>query len=179
MNTALIFNSIRQIENDHKLSQPQVDSTNAILDACAKCNVIDKRHIAYILATAYHESKLKPVEESHGSRDGRSYNNPDKETGQIYYGRGFVQLTHKANYQTFGDLLNVDLVHHPEMAMQVDYAAEIIVRGMKGGLFTGVGLSKYFNDTVNDAINARRIVNGIDCAVLIKGYYDHILPSLA
>lgn len=178
MEIDVLFKSLRSLEVDRKLDQIQVDSVNAILDACTKFHVINPSQIAYILATSYHESRLKPIEESHGSRDGRPYNQPDAVTGLTYYGRGFVQLTHKANYQTFGDLLNVDLVHHPEMAMNVDYAAEIIVRGMKGGLFTGVGLDKYFNVDKTDAINARRIVNSLDCATLIKGYWDHIIGAI-
>jgi predicted chitinase len=31
-----------------------------------------------------------------------------------YYGRGLVQLTWRNNYKKMGDLLGLDLVHHPK-----------------------------------------------------------------
>lgn len=159
-----------------KLSQPQVDSVNAILDGCNKHAVTDLHQISYIIATAYHEARLKPVEEI-GKGKGHPYS--VLINGKGYWGRGLVQLTWVGNYKTFGTLLGIDLVNRPELAMQTDIAAEIIVTGMKGGIFTGVGLSKYFNANGNDPINARRIINGTDCASLIAGYYSHIFDGLS
>lgn len=174
MDETKLFNAIRSITSDKKLSQTQVDSIHAILGSCAKHGVTDDNQTAYILATAYHESRFKPIEEI-GKGNGRPYSKLIN--GHGYWGRGYIQLTWKDNYKTFGDLLHIDLVNRPELALNVDYAAEIIVVGMQKGMFTGVGLSKYFNDKVNDAINARRIVNGLDCANLIAGYYSHILTG--
>lgn len=173
MNQTLLFNSLRQINGE--LSQWQVDSVNAILQECANHAVTDAHQIAYILATCYHESRLKPISEI-GAGKGHPYGIPDPITHQTYYGRGFVQLTWKGNYQEFGNLLKIDLVNHPELALQTNYAAQILVIGMKGGLFTGVGLNKYFGVT-QDPINARKIINGLDCASLIAGYYQHILAA--
>jgi len=175
MNETNLFSALRTLAGS--LSQTQVDSVNAILEACAKHAVTDDRHISYTLATCYHESRLKPISEI-GQGHGHPYGVPDSVTGQTYFGRGFVQLTWKANYAQFGKLLGIDLVNHPEFALQIDYAAEIIVIGMKGGLFTGVGLHKYFNDTMTDPVNARRIINGTDKSELIVGYYEIILKSI-
>lgn len=175
MNETNLFNAIRSITVDKKLSQIQVDSINAILEACTKYSITDIRHIAYILATAYHESRFKPIEEiGHGM--GRAYGAPIR--GKVYFGRGFVQLTWLDNYKSFGQKLGIDLVNSPELALNVKYAADIIVLGMKQGSFTGAALNKYFNEHSTDAINARRIVNGIDCANLIAGYYSHIIEGL-
>lgn len=176
MNLPSLFNSLRSLAGS--LSQEQVDSVNAILSACTIHGVTDDRQIAYTLATCYHESRLKPISEI-GKGVGHSYGIADTVTGQTYYGRGFVQLTWKSNYAEFGRLLNIDLVNHPELVLNIPTAAEIIVIGMKGGLFTGVGLGKYFNDAVTDAVNARRIINGTDCAQLIAGYYAHIFEGIS
>lgn len=175
MNEANLFNALRSITADKHLSQIQVDSTQAILEACTANIIIDNRKIAYILATAFHESRLKPVEEI-GRGTGHDYGKLIN--GHAYYGRGFVQLTWKSNYETFGRLLKIDLVGNPALALNIDYAASIIVIGMSKGLFTGAGLNKYFNDKIQDSINARKIVNGLDSAKLITGYYDHIFDSI-
>lgn len=175
MNETNLFNALRSITSDKKLSQLQVDSVHAISEACKKYNVTEQRQIAYVLATAFHESRLKPIEEiGHGA--GHPYGKFIN--GHVYYGRGYVQLTWRDNYATFGKLLNIDLVNRPELALNIDYAADILVLGMRDGLFTGVGLSKYLTATKNDPLNARRIVNGTDCAILIRGYYQHILSSI-
>jgi putative chitinase len=172
MQAEKLLNSLRKLAGS--LSQIQVDSVNAILSACNKHLVTDDNQIVYVIATAYHEARLKPVKEV-GLGHGYPYGIADKETKQTYYGRGFCQITWKSNYQTFAKMLNVDLVHNPDLAMQPDYAAEIIVIGMKNGLFTGKRLSNYFTGTTNDPINARRIINGIDKAELIATYYKTIL----
>ena len=172
-----LFDAIRSILGP--LSQPQVDTVNAILLSCENHGVTDHRQIAYIIATGIHECGLKPIPESLGSRQGRKYNNPDPVTGQTYYGRGIVQLTWKDNYQTFGNLLHLDLIHNPDLALQIPTAAEIAVIGMKGGMFTGVGLSRYFNDTRTDAVNCRKVINGLDQANLIAGYYDKVFNATA
>lgn len=162
--------------SDRKLSQVQVDSVHAILESCNKHSVTDKRQIAYILATAFHESRLKPIEEiGHGA--GHPYGKFIN--GHVYYGRGYTQITWLDNYKTFSKILGIDLVNRPELALVPEYAAEIMVIGMNGGMFTGVGLKKYFNENVTDPINARKIINGLDCATLIAGYYSHIINSLS
>lgn len=176
MNETNLFNTLRSILG--ALQQIQVDSTHALLASCTKHNVSDNRHIAYILATACHECGLRPIEEHLASREGHSYNNPDPTTGQTYYGRGLVQLTWKGNYGTFGTLLGIDLIHHPELALVPYNAAEIAVIGMKDGRFTGVGLSKYFNDEKTDWVNARKIINGLDQADRIAGYGLKIFEAI-
>lgn len=49
---------------------------------------LNNRQLAYILATAEHESLFRPIKEVDGAE--RSYN--------PYFGRGYVQLTLKENY---------------------------------------------------------------------------------
>jgi len=64
----------------------------------------------------------------------------------------------------FSKILGVDLVWHPDRALETGIAQKIITIGMRDGKFTGVGLSRYINDSKCDFYNARRIVNGMDHA---------------
>jgi len=70
-----------------------------------------------------------------------------------YFGRGFIQLTWRGNYQSVGDKLGVDLVSTPDLAMNPTVAAR--------------ALALYFRDNgVAEAANrqdwraVRRLVNG-------------------
>ena len=69
------------------LSQPQVDGFEAILDEWEKRRLTDLRWLAYIMATAWHETaqRMQPIEEF-GRGRGKAY-------APTYYGRGFVQIT--------------------------------------------------------------------------------------
>ncbi len=188
MNLPNLFDAIKQIGKNAPLQQVQVDSVNAILASCAKHGVTIPAQIAYVLATAYHECRLKPIAEI-GKGKGRPYGGmididangkhvPYTSPNQLYYGRGMVQLTWRANYKAFGNLLGIDLLNNPDLALEIPNAAEIIVIGMKGGMFTGVGLSKYITATATDFVSARKIVNGTDCNTLIAGYAEHILAGM-
>ena len=44
--------------------------------------------------------------------------------GPLYKGRGFIQLTGKANYRTYGKALGLDLLRHPELAENPRNAVE-------------------------------------------------------
>lgn len=47
--------------------------------------------------------------------------------GYRYRGRGYIQLTGRENYETFGKLIGVDLVNNPDLAAMPNYAAQIAV----------------------------------------------------
>lgn len=47
--------------------------------------------------------------------------------GAKYKGRGFIQITGKANYANAGQALGIDLVNNPELAARPDVAAKIAV----------------------------------------------------
>ena len=155
------------------LSQDQVTALNSLLDAIeADAEMSDIRWVAYALATVRHETAntYRPIEE-YGKGHGKPYGHKDSDTGQAYYGRGLVQLTHRENYKKLGDLLEIDLVHHPELALEIDTAYQILSLGMRNGLFAkGQTLSRYIHDDVCDYLHARRIINAMDKAELIAGY---------
>lgn len=133
----------------------------------------DQRWVAYLLGTIRHETAFTfaPVAE-YGRGAGHLYGIPDPQTGQTYYGRGYVQITWKDNYDKFSKLVGTDLVNHPDDALNAPVAYKIASYGMVHGSFTGVDLEKYINSEGCDYFNARRIINGTDCAEVIAGYAE-------
>lgn len=171
------YSKIRESLFSGKLTQSQVDGINFILNEFNPD--ADIRFVAYVLATAYHETwqTMKPIEEVGKGRK-RAYGEPDPNTGKVYYGRGFVQLTWMNNYATVGHKIGVDLVGNPDAALQLDIAAKILASGMTLGLFTGKKLSDYFTSGFSNWINARRIVNGLDKAEQIAIYGKKFYTAL-
>lgn len=84
--------------------------------------------------------------------------------GWTYRGRGYVQITGRANYRTFSKRLALDLEAEPDLAMEPRIAATILFDGMELGLFTGRALADYIDSGRADYVSARRIVNGLDKA---------------
>lgn len=171
------------------LSQDQVNGLIVILEAWKKVGSGKLRDLAYILATAKHEtaSTMQPVRETLAGTDAKAKERLTKawkagKLGQVktpywntgFFGRGYVQLTHEDNYRKAGEKLGLDLVADPSKAMIPEVAALILVRGMGEGWFTGKKLA----DFPSDFVESRRIVNGTDRATLIAGYAYAFLQSL-
>lgn len=158
-------------------NQAQVDGLNSIIEGCITRKVYDLRKVAYILATTYHETAktMKPIPE-YGKGKGYDYGKKLKmsrkpyDLPHLYYGRGYVQLTWYENYDNMGKILGVDLLNNPDLALDKEIAAFILIEGMNRGSFTGKKLDGYFNNTTTDWTSARKIVNGMDKADLIAGY---------
>lgn len=148
--------------------------TQLILKEC-RAHGLSNAHAAYVLATAKWETNhtMKPVREAYWlSETWRKANL----RYYPWYGRGFVQLTWYENYVKAGKILGIDLTTDPDVAMQADIAAKVIVRGMKDGWFTGKKLADY--TTYKDM---RRIVNGTDKAAEIAAIaveYEAALQSV-
>lgn len=158
------------------LSAQQLQSIMHIVGAFHQYGDGDGSKLAYILATAWHESRLKPIKEIRAVQGTPLYNQQNGYWNTGYYGRGFVQLTHLSNYQKMSSFLGVDLVNNPNLALQSEYASKILVYGMYNGSFTGKQLSDYIGGgKTNDFYNARRIVNGLDKAQLINDYAKAIV----
>lgn len=171
INREIFFDKVRPMFGGG-LSQGQVDGMNAVLTAWESRAEpdADLRHLAYPLATDKWEtsSTMLPIEE-YGKGSGMSYGKPDPQTKQTYYGRGYVQLTWRDNYAKADKELGLSgdesLEWHAENALDPIIAAEVMFQGMEEGWFRSdtsgkQTLSRYFNDTVNDAFNAREIING-------------------
>jgi hypothetical protein len=65
-------------------------------------------------------TRFKPIHEYGTPNDWAGYDG-----GADYAGRGYIQLTHKYNYQAAGDALGIDLVGNPDLALDPDIAARI------------------------------------------------------
>ncbi len=127
--------------------------------------------IAYVMATVKHETaQTYTTISEYGKGFAHDYGKQDPITKQIYYGRGYVQLTWKRNYEMFGEILKQDLVNNPDLELRPDISYETMVIGMTRGLFTGRKLTDYINDCKTDYVNARKIINGLDDAELIAGF---------
>jgi putative chitinase len=169
------FDSIRYYLAGGSLTSQQVDGCNVLLDWYDNSNPpiperhhLDDRMFAYCLATAWHETAftMQPVTEYGGEAylKGKPY--------YPWYGRGYVQLTWDYNYQKQDDKLGLkgSLMANPDLALDPPTAARIIFEGMADGDFTGKKLADYFTASETDWYNARRIVNGTDCATTIAKY---------
>src|SRR5688572_1317960 len=108
-----------------KMTQGQVNGIEAILNEWDKSGLTDKRWLAYILATAYHETAttMQAIRE-YGFGKGKAYGKPHPKTGHIYAGRGLVQITWYENYLKMGKILGIDLVNNPDLALNIDVAVK-------------------------------------------------------
>jgi putative chitinase len=199
-NRDVFFNVVRGTLFHGSFTQQQVDGMDAILDAWEDNPRSDNlKHLSYPLATTAHETgfTMAPIEE-YGKGQGMDYGAADPETGQTYYGRGYVQLTWRDNYARADEELNIgpedSLEWHAERALDHYVAAEIMFQGMEEGWFRGDDkgrqtLDRYFSDTKDDSYGAREIINGdkskvpswsggVSIGNLIKGYHIQFLAAL-
>lgn len=149
----------RSSSNEFGISKDE--SVQLIVRECLRNNVRDPKQIAYILGTAQHETaNFSRTREIDGERQARRLG---YEGGATYSGRGYVQLTHKSNYQKMDEALGLDgaLVRNPSLASRPDIAAKILVVGMRDGIFTGKPLDRFIGEGVHDPFGARRVVNGV------------------
>lgn len=80
--------------------------------------------------------------------------------GFRFCGRGWPQLTGRANYSNFSQLIGINLVANPDALLQPSVSAKVLITGMLEGTFTGKKLGDYFTKSKQDATHARAIVNG-------------------
>jgi len=171
------------------LSQEQRRGMTQLLSRLTSDPAIsDVRWAAYMLATVKHEcaETWQPIEEF-GKGAGHSYGELVEVTDGFgnkrqnrYYGRGYVQLTWKENYQTMGHALGMgdQLMMAPERALDPTIAYNILSYGMRMGSFTGKKLADYITSNRADFVNARRIINRADQAEKIAHYALQLQTAL-
>lgn len=175
------------------LTPEQQRNINTIVKSCIKYGVTNKKLQAAILATISKESNFIPHPEnlnysiqninrvwpkvdnetaqelSHNPEKlgnyiyGNRYGNAPNE-GYKYRGRGFNQITFKANYERFGKLLNLDLVNNPDLLNDPQIAAAAAVMffltelksGKSAGSFKKFGVVDPF--TINDTTSATKVI---------------------
>lgn len=175
------FDAVRAAVYGGALNQAQVDGLNAILAAWNQYGDGDDRKLAYILATAHHETgAFRYTREIWGPTaaqkryEGRKdLGNTQPGDGKRFMGRGFVQLTGRRNYADWSRRTGLDLVGNPDMVVRPDIAARILVQGSMLGTFTGKKLGDYtsFRDM-------RRVINGTDRADTIAEYASKFMAAL-
>lgn len=140
-----------------------------VLNALAEAGLCDKAMLLMALATIRAETApFLPIGElqscfntSPGGHPFDLYDNraelgnqgpPD---GAAFRGRGFVQLTGRANYQTFGQTIGQQLIDNPLIAHRPDIAAKLLASFLKA-----------HEDKIraalaaNNLAEARKLVNG-------------------
>lgn len=165
--------------------------------------------VAYLLATVWHETwvpkknqRFVPCPESHpgpatakardeyfegkygcNTKVGQKLGNTEPGDGARYFGRGYVQITGKANYARISKRLGKgDFLVSPNcqgFANCNPFAYEILAVGMREGLFTGKKLSDYRKKGGGfDFVGARAIVNGKDKAEVIATHAEAVYSIL-
>lgn len=190
MNSAAFFGAVRPMFGG-KLTESQVQGLNILLKATEG---LPLAHRAYLLATAHHETAktMQPVRETLATSDDQAIRRLDAAwskgqlksvskpywrrdvDGKAWFGRGYVQITHKDNYARAGKLVGVDLVRDPSAALNPTVAARLLVDGSRAGIFTGKRLADFLDGPRPDYVGARRVINGLDradqIADLAEGY---------
>jgi predicted chitinase len=172
-----------------KLHQAAVDNFNKVFDTYPKDVPI--MWMAYGMATAFHETEqtMQPIVEyggkeyfkkyDTGTKIGSALGNTRPGDGYRYRGRGFVQLTGRRNYTLAAGKVGFNLIDEPDLALDFAVARKIMREGMLSGWFTSRKLADY-GDGINayDYKNARKIINGLDCADKIAGYARNFEKAL-
>jgi predicted chitinase len=189
------FDTLRGMLFGGRLSPSQTAGIQLILEECAARKIVNPAQVAYVLATAFHETAftMRPIKEFGSAAYFRSmYDIAGKRPavarrlgnlaagdGALYFGRGLVQITGRRNYADWSRRLDVDLLKKPDLALAPAHAARILVEGMKLGTFTGRKLDDFISGEARDFRNARRIINGTDKAAAIAAYAETFLAALS
>jgi predicted chitinase len=110
----------------------------ALQQALAECGLADRPSTIAALATIGTEvSSFAPINEFGGNShftkmyEGRKdLGNTHPGDGARYHGRGFIQLTGRANYRSYGQKLGVPLEANPELALDPAVSARILATYM-------------------------------------------------
>lgn len=135
------------------IEQSQVDGLDFLLDKLEQDTFTLKQQ-AYILATIHHETgvvrngqsqRFHPIKELRERSTSPRRANQDRYWLTGYYGRSFIQITWKRNYEKFAKILGIDLVGNPDLALDPEVGYQIATIGMRDGLFTGKKLSDFID----------------------------------
>jgi hypothetical protein len=135
------------------------ETVDAIIAECRNQGLTLNNQIAYVLATVEHEAGFAPVREGDPLNQGRGERHRRSLRYYPLYGRGYVQITLRGNYDFYGNKLSADLLDDPDLALEADVALFITVHGMKTGHFRGWKLGQFVNAKQTEFVKARNVVN--------------------
>ena len=167
MDRTAFFAKVRRSLFGGRLTEGQVEGITRILDyRSAKWPKMIDEELAYLLATAYHETgrKMQPIPEGGGEKYLKS------KPYYPWHGRGLVQITWKRNYAKWG-------MSNPDDALSWPNSLRVIFEGMIFGSFTGHKLADYISADGQNFTGARVIVNGHDKAREIADYAEAFLEA--
>lgn len=177
MNRKIFFDKVRTSLFGGALESSEVAGLETII-AEAERRKEPLNNTAYALATTHLETAetMQPIRE-YGKGRGRKYGAPTGPYQQVYYGRGYVQLTWLFNYEKAKAKLGFDFVKYPDAVMDPKWAVRILFEGMTDGWFTGKSFKSYIDgidesdaEDGREYEGARKIINGTDKAKKIAGY---------
>lgn len=190
------FANFKKVFKVSSINQGFVDGVNGLFAAFNDYKELDSSnplYVAYMLATAYHETAftMKAITEYGGVSYFDKYdtgilaatlgNTPEKDgDGYKYRGRGHVMITGYDNYKKFTDILGINLVDNPDLALDSIVSAKILTIGSLQGTFTTKKLSRYikYGLEYNEWVNARRVINGTDDNKPIADYAIKFLQCI-
>ncbi|MBK7364299.1 MAG: peptidoglycan-binding protein [Nitrosomonas sp.] len=140
-----------------------------VLEALEQAGLVNKQMVLMALATIRAETaSFEPISEGKSkyntSPNGHPFDlydnrkdlgNRGKPDGNRYKGRGFIQLTGRANYVKYGKEINQDLINNPGLANDPHIAAQLLAYFLKNGERK---IRACLDD--HDLAGARKVVNG-------------------
>lgn len=121
--------------------------------------IVSIQPVVALIATVGVECKFAPIEEQgnaayfqrmYGKRDDYEV---DEHGLWKWRGRGFIQLTGKANYEKYGAKIGQNLICDPGFALVPSFAAQVLIEYMLDhGCFTWASRGHW--------LNVRKLVNG-------------------
>ena len=190
------FANFKKVFNKSSISQGFVDGVNGLFAAFNDYKELDSSnplYVAYMCGTVYHETDktMQAITEygsvsyfdkyDTGTLAAALGNTPEKDgDGYKYRGRGPVMITGYDNYKKFTDILGINLVDSPDLALDPIVGAKILVIGSLQGTFTTKKLSQYikYGLEYNEWVNARKVINGTDDNTLIANYAIKFLQCI-
>ncbi|MFS8044234.1 hypothetical protein [Rhizobium sp. BR 314] len=192
MDHAKFFAAVRSSLFGGRLSTDQVNGMEAIL-AEWQGRQFDTRGLAFMLATAYHETgnTMSAVSENLSyfasallvtfgkyfttSQAAEYARQPQRIASRAYanrMGNGNEASGHGWRYRGRGlvqitgrdNYAKYGIANDPDRALDARKAVEILFDGMINGRFTGKKIGDYFSATASNWIGARSIINGSDRA---------------
>jgi putative chitinase len=198
MDRATFFAAVRTSLFGGRLSDKQFNGMEAILAEWAP-KPFDSRWLAYMLATAFHETDntmcaisenlnysasglLATFPKYFAASQAAVYaRQPERIANRAYanrMGNGSEASGDGWRYRGRGlvqitgqdNYAKYGIADDPDKALDPIKAVDILFDGMINGRFTGKKLADYFSATVTDWVGARKIINGTDRAIDIAAY---------